>query len=121
MVFKKCRENQDDVLFIDASGSDHFEKVKNQNNLRDGDVEKIIATYRGRTSEDRYSRAASLGEIAENDFNLNIPRYVDTFVEEDAVDLDAVLGELKTINEQMKDVDARIAAFCNELDLEAPL
>jgi type I restriction enzyme M protein len=121
MVFKKCREVGDDVLFIDASGSDHFEKVKNQNHLRDGDVTKIIATYRDRTSEDRYSRAVPISEIEENDFNLNIPRYVDTFVEEDAVNLGAVLSELKAINGQMKDVDARIAAFCVELGLEAPL
>ncbi len=121
MVFKKCREVGDDVLFIDASGSDHFEKVKNQNNLRDCDVEKIVATYRNRTSEDRYSRVATIGEIAENDFNLNIPRYVDTFLDEKAVDLAAVLAELKLIDGQMINADSRIATFCKELGLEAPL
>ena len=87
----------------------------------DATTAKIIATYRDRTSEDRYSRAVPISEIEENDFNLNIPRYVDTFVEEDAVNLAAVLSELKAINGQMKDVDAQIAAFCAELGLEAPL
>lgn len=97
MVFKKCRENPGDVLFIDASGPANFEKAKNQNILRDCDVERIIATYRDRTAIDRYSHVATMAEIEENDWNLNIPRYVDTFEEEAPVDLEAVLSELKTI------------------------
>lgn len=121
MVFKKCRENPDDILFIDASGPGNFEKAKNQNVLRDGDVERIIATYRDRTVIDRYSHVATMAEIEENDWNLNIPRYVDTFEEEAPVNLDAVLAELKTINEGMADIDQRIAGFCKELGIEAPL
>lgn len=119
MVFKKCRENPDDVLFIDASG--FFDKVKNQNVLRDAHVEKIIETYRNRSEEASYSHVATMAEIEENDWNLNIPRYVDTFVEEEWVDLNDVLSELKEINAGMADVDARITSFCSELGLEAPL
>ncbi len=76
MVYKKCRENPEDVLFIDAS--QHFEKVKTQNVLREEHIDKIIETYRNRTEEDKYSKRATLQEIATNDYNLNIPRYVDT-------------------------------------------
>ena len=119
LVFKKCRENPDDILFIDASA--HFAKVKNQNILRDADITKIVETYRARTSEDRYSHVAPMSEIAENDFNLNIPRYVDTFDAEAEIDLDAVLAELKAVNDGLADVDARIAGFCAELRIKAPL
>ncbi len=73
------------MLFIDASA--HFEKVKNQNKLRPRDIDKIVQTYRQRSEEDKYSYKATLSEIAENDYNLNIPRYVDTFEEEEPVDL----------------------------------
>ncbi|KQN00587.1 type I restriction-modification system subunit M [Sphingomonas sp. Leaf25] len=121
MVFKKCRENPEDILFIDASGPGNFEKAKNQNILRDGDVERIITTYRDRTAIDRYSHVATMAEIEENDWNLNIPRYVDTFEEEAQIDLTTVLAELKTINEGMADVDQQIAYFCKELGIEAPL
>ena len=121
MVFKKCRESPDDILFIDASGTENFEKAKNQNNLRDTDVERIIATYRNRTVSDRYSHVATMAEIEENDWNLNIPRYVDTFEEEAPVDLSAVLEELNAIDASMAEVDGRIAAFCKELGIEAPL
>lgn len=121
MVFKKCRESPEDILFIDASGLENFKKEKNQNVLRDGDVEKIIATYRDRKSTDRYSHVATMAEIEENDWNLNIPRYVDTYEEEAPVNLDAVLAELKTINESIADVDTRIAEYCQELGIEVSL
>lgn len=121
MVFKKCRENPDDILFIDASGPGNFEKVKNQNILRDGDVAKIVAAYRNRTEEDRYSHVATMAEIEENDWNLNIPRYVDTFEEEARVDLDEVLVELTKIDEGMAEIDQQIAEFCGKLGLKAPI
>jgi type I restriction enzyme M protein len=121
MVFKKCRENPDDVLFIDASGPGNYEKAKNQNILRDCDVKRIIDTYRSRTAEDRYSHVATMTEIEENDWNLNIPRYVDTFEDEAPVELSGVLAELKAIDGSMAEVDARIADFCKELGIEAPL
>ena len=118
LVFKKCREASDNVLFIDASNE--FEKAKNQNILTNANVEKIVATYRNREELEKYSHLATLGEIAENDYNLNIPRYVDTFEEEEPVDLDAVTGELKALEESMKTTDARIAGFCKELGIPAP-
>ncbi|MDY7522853.1 type I restriction-modification system subunit M [Sphingomonas sp. 10B4] len=121
MVFKKCRENPEDILFIDASGPDNFEKSKNQNSLRDEDVEKIISTYRNRAVEERYSHIAKMEEIEENDWNLNIPRYVDTFEEEARVDLDEVLVELSKIDEGMAEIDQRIANFCGRLGLKAPV
>ena len=119
LVFKKCREQPDDILFIDASA--YFEKAKNQNYLRDRDVDKIIATYRGRLEEDKYSYRASLEEIEENDFSLNIPRYVDTFEEEEPIDLATVAAELKQIDRDMAGIDETIKGFCNELGIESPV
>jgi type I restriction enzyme M protein len=118
LVFKKCRENPNDVLFIDASN--HFEKVKNQNELRDEHINKIIDTFRNRTAEDKYSYVASMDEIAENDYNLNIPRYVDTFEEEEPVDIDAVAKELKSLDKDMKSTDKKIAEYCKELGIPTP-
>jgi type I restriction enzyme M protein len=118
MVVKKKREHSDNVLFIDAS--QHFEKVKTQNFLRPQDIDKIVDTYKARTAEDKYSYVASLKEIAENDYNLNIPRYVDTFEEEEAVNLNAVAKELKKLDADMKATDAIIEKFCEELGIDAP-
>ena len=118
LVFKKCREDSENVLFIDASNE--FEKVKNQNYLTDENIEKIIDTYKNRSEIEKYSHNASLDEIKENDYNLNIPRYVDTFEEEEAIDLDAVSSELKALEGEMKLTDATIAKFCEELGISAP-
>ena len=118
LVFKKCREDSDNVLFIDASK--HFEKVKAQNYLRETDIEKIIGTFEKRETLDKYSYLASMEEIKENDFNLNIPRYVDTFEEEIAVDLDDVSAQLKALDIDMKDTDKTISDFCDELGIEKP-
>lgn len=119
LVFKKCREESDDVLFIDAS--QHFEKAKNQNYLREEDIDKIISTYRERKVEEKYSYAATLEEISkENDYNLNIPRYVDTFEEEERVDLAAVSERLVKLNSEMVKTDGEIVKFCEELGIEPP-
>jgi type I restriction enzyme M protein len=118
LVLKKKREHKDDVLFIDAS--QHFEKVKTQNVLRSGDIDKIINSYKSRKPEAKYSHVALLREIAENDYNLNIPRYVDTFEEEGLVDLEAVSKELKKLEVDTKVTDATIAKFCKELGIESP-
>ncbi len=118
LVFKKCREDNDWVLFIDASA--HFEKVKNQNHLRDEDIEKIVNTYKERKAEEKYSHLATLEKIAENDYNLNIPRYVDTFEEEEAVDLAEVSKTLKELEIEMKETDKTIAGFCDELGIDSP-
>jgi len=118
LVFKKCRENPDNVLFIDAS--QHFAKVKTQNMLRQQDIDKIITTYRSRVAEDKYSYVASLQEIAENDYNLNIPRYVDTFEEEELVDIGAVAKDLRVLETSIKDTDSELAIFCKELNIDRP-
>lgn len=118
LVFKKCREDSDDVLFIDSSK--HFEKMKNQNYLRAKDIEKIVTTYRERIQEDKYSYKTSLEEIKENDYNLNIPRYVDTFEEEEEIDLDEVSSELKELDKQIVENDLVIKSFCDELGIKTP-
>ncbi len=118
LVFKKCREQADNILFIDAS--QHYEKAKTQHYLRDTDIEKIITTYRERRSEDKYSYVASLEEVRENDYNLNIPRYVDTFEEEEPVDLNEVAVALAQLEDEMQATDSTIAAYCEELGIAKP-
>ena len=118
IVVRKDRKADDDVLFIDAS--QHFEKVKTQNYLTEEHIQKIITTYRDRITEDKYSYAAPQSEIAENDYNLNIPRYVDTFEEEEPVDIEAVASELKNLETEMQSTDATIADFCNQLEIQSP-
>ncbi|MFC1802107.1 type I restriction-modification system subunit M [Patescibacteria group bacterium] len=118
LVFKKCRNNPKDILFINASKG--FEKVKNQNLLRSSDIEKIIETYKERKTKDKYSYVASLKEIAENDYNLNIPRYVDTFEEEEEIDLDEVIKEIKETDKSMIETDEKIQGFCKELGIKSP-
>ena len=119
MVLKKCRNNEDDILFIDAS--QEYEKIKNQNKLRPEDIEKIVTTYKNREEIEKYSHKATIEEIEENDYNLNIPRYVDTFEEEEPIDLDEVVREIRKIDEEMKEVDAKIIKYCKELGIEPPI
>lgn len=113
LVFKKCRKHDENVIFIDASNES--EKGKNQNHLSDDHVEKIVETYLNRKTIDKYSYAATLEEIKENDYNLNIPRYVDTFEEEEPVDLEAVAKRLQEIDEEIAKVDEELAAYFKEL------
>lgn len=118
LVLKKKRDHIGDVLFIDAS--QHYEKVKTQNVLRLEDIKKIIGTFKSRTSEGKYSYVAPLNEIAENDYNLNIPRYIDTFEEEELVNLKGVSKKLKELDVEMKSTDASIADYCKELGIDTP-
>jgi type I restriction enzyme M protein len=118
LVFKKCKEHPDNILFIDAS--QHFEKAKNQNYLREEDIDFIVDTYRNRTVTPKYSYVATLAEVKENDYNLNIPRYVDTFEREDSIDLDAITKELSGLEQATKATDARIATYCQQLGIKAP-
>ena len=118
LVMKKERTHKDNILFIDAS--QHFEKVKTQNYLREEDINLIIDTYTNRITTDKYSYVATLQEVAENDYNLNIPRYVDTFEEEEPVDLATVSNALKAIDTDMTTTDATIADYCKQLGIETP-
>lgn len=118
LVFKKCRENPEDILFIDAS--QHFDKVKTQNVLSPDNIEKIISTYRERKTEEKYSYIAPLSEVKANDFNLNIPRYVDTFEAEDSINIAEIAQKLKDLDTSMAATDQTIADFCKELNIETP-
>ncbi|MBS1599055.1 MAG: type I restriction-modification system subunit M [Bacteroidetes bacterium] len=120
VVLKKCKKF-DDILFINAS--EHFEKGKRQNRLRDGedggpdDIHKIVDTYQFRKEEERYSRRVKLEEIEKNDFNLNISRYVSTAVSEETVDLKKVHDKLVDIEKKVADAANRHNEFLKELGL----
>jgi type I restriction-modification system DNA methylase subunit len=112
-------KHPNDILFVDASTC--FEKAKNQNVLLPEHIDRTVAAYRSRAEEPRFAVKAKLSAVAENDYNLNIPRYVDTFEAEEPIDLAAVAAELKANAAGMADLDAQIAGFCAELGIEAPL
>lgn len=123
LVFRKDRGAYDKVLFVDASGDGHYEKGKNQNILRDEDVAKIVETYKAYKTdinykdEDKFSHVATIKEIAENDFNLNIPRYVDTFEEEEIIDIEQVQKNIADIEAELATVQAQMAEYMKELGL----
>ena len=100
-------------MFIDASKE--FEKGKNQNNLREEDITKILDTYEKRQDVDKYAHLATFDEIKENDFNLNIPRYVDTFEPEPEVDLRQVSKELHDVNAQIRDNEKELVDMLKQL------
>ena len=118
LVFKKCRVHDDNILFIDASNE--FEKVGNQNVLTNSHVEKIIATYSKRQNIAKYAYVSPLSEVKENYYNLNIQRYVDTFEEEEVVDIEEVTKELQALENDMQKTDKVIAGFCKELGIPSP-
>lgn len=115
LVFKKCKEDPDHILFIDASKE--FEKVKNQNMLREEHINKIVETYRNRTEIEKYSHLATLQEVADNDYNLNIPRYVDTFEAEEEIDIHSVMKEIKSLEAKRAELDKEIDVYFKELGL----
>jgi type I restriction enzyme M protein len=118
LVLSKCRVNDDNILFIDASKE--FEKAGNKNKLTDAHIDKIINTYRERLTIDKFSYVAPISEIKANDYNLNIPRYVDTFEEEEPIDLTEVSKQLKELAERSRSTDTTIADFCTQLNIETP-
>lgn len=114
LVLKKCKK-PDDVLFINAA--EHFEKGKRQNKLTEEHIAKIIETYQYRKEEHRYSRRVEMAEIAENDYNLNISRYVSTAQREVEIDLAATHSELVDIEETIRKATAKHNEFLEELGL----
>jgi len=120
LVLKKC-VRPDDVLFIDASRE--YAKDKKQNRLRMGengepdDIAHIIDTYSQRREEARYSRRVPIAEIRQNDYNLNIPRYIDTYEEEEPIDLHDVMHRLHDLEARRADLDRQIDAYFAELGL----
>jgi type I restriction enzyme M protein len=114
LVFRRDRGRRSDVLFIDASRE--FAEEKNQNRLREEvEVAKIVATYQARKRIDKYAYLATRDELAENDYNLNIPRYVDTFVEEEEIDVMAVNAEIEQLEGELAEVRAQMKRHLQEL------
>jgi type I restriction enzyme M protein len=118
LVMRKCRKKNEDVLFIDAS--EHYEKVKTTNVIRSSHIEKIIDVYKNRRAEDRYSSLVSIDKIKQNNWKLNIQRYVDSYEAVDDLDIEFISSELVGIDKELKDIDKKISGFCLELDIEPP-
>ena len=119
LVLKRCKK-PDDVLFINASDSEHFEKGKRQNKLREKDIEKIVDTYQYRKEEERYARRVTMEEIEKNDFNLNISRYVSTAKPEEQINIQEVNDKLVELEKAIVDSTNKHNKFLKELGL-APL
>jgi len=115
IVFKKKRTTKD-ILFIDASNE--FDKGKNQNRLSEENIQKIVNTYHNRVDIDKYAHLASIEEIRENEYNLNIPRYVDTFEEEEPIDLNEVNNQLVQDKQEIEELEAKIAEQLKILGVE---
>lgn len=116
LVLKKCRKHEQ-ILFINASSDEHYEKGKRQNKLRKEDVDLIVETYQNRREITRYSRPVSLSEIKENDFNLNITRYVNLSKEEEPIDLLEVNKKLVALEKEIQQARVRHNEFLKELGL----
>ncbi|WP_104697296.1 MULTISPECIES: type I restriction-modification system subunit M [unclassified Helicobacter] len=114
LIFKRNRERQD-ILFIDASRE--FQKNKRQNKLTEENITKIFTTYHQRQEIEKYSHIATLEEIKENDYNLNIPRYVDTYEEEEEVDIPSTLAKIANLNEEIAKTQKKMDAYLKELGL----
>jgi len=115
LIFSKDKSD-DSVMFIDASRD--FKAGKNQNLLSEDNINNIVATYRNGNDVDKYAYVASLNEIKENDYNLNIPRYVDTFEEEEEIDLMAVRAERLKLKDQLAELESEMAKYLEELGYE---
>lgn len=116
MVFKKNRTRKD-ILFVDASTEGSYEKGKNQNKLREQDIQKIVDAYDKYETIEKRTYVATIDEIKENDYNLNIPRYVDTFEEEELVDMNAVKSNISKIKEELKEVEKQMERYLEYLGL----
>jgi len=114
LIFKRNKIDKK-VLFIDASRD--FRQGTTQNYLREQDIEKILDTYKKRVSVDKYACLADFNELKENDFNLNIPRYVDTFEPEALVDLKTINAEIDKLKTEIGSVEQRIKGYLQELGL----
>lgn len=114
IVFKKNRE-EDDIHFIDSS--DEFVKAKNKNYLSEENIKKILTSYKNREFIDKFSNTVSKDEIVENDYNLNIPRYVDKFEEEEPIDIVELSKEMQQINKEIAEAEKEFLAMLDELQV----
>lgn len=112
IVLKKHRDGRD-VLFIDASKK--FEKGKKQNAMTDADIDSVLELYNKRDTVEKESYLASFEDIEKNDFNLNIPRYVDNFEKEEEIDLNALLENMKDTDKQIAEVQDEFVTMLKEL------
>ncbi len=118
LVLKKCKKF-DDVLFINASGPENFEKGKRQNVLTEDHIAKIVGTYQHRREDDRYAKRVSMDRIAAEGYNLNISRYISTTQAEAEIDLEATHAQLVVIEQRIRDAKRKHNAFLVELGLPA--
>lgn len=116
LVFKQNRDRKN-ILFINASGDGYYEKGKNQNKLREEDIKRIVDAYERYQTIDTFTYVATIDEVKENEYNLNIPRYVDTFVEEELVDMEEVAENIANIKVELIEVEAQMAKYLEELGL----
>ncbi|WP_144635957.1 type I restriction-modification system subunit M [Priestia megaterium] len=115
IILKKNRTNRD-ILFIDASNE--FTKGKNQNNLSKENIDKIVETYKKREKVEKYAYVATFEEIKENDFNLNIPRYVDTFEEEAPVDMATIGSTIRDIRKEKAELESSLFDMISSLQFD---
>ena len=115
LLFNKGKKTKD-VLFIDASRE--YLDGKNQNYLKTEDIEKIVNTFKKFETTDKYSYRATFEEIQENEFNLNIPRYVDTFEEEREIDIEAVQNEIAKLENEILATRQQIDTYLQQLQYE---
>ena len=121
LIFDRSREaggahaERSEILFIDASRE--YQPGKNQNTLREEDIEKIAHTYHGRQESEQYSRRVPVAEVTENEFNLNIPRYIDTFNAPAEVDIAALQREIDGLERELATVRAKLSTHLRELEL----
>jgi len=113
LIFNKAKGKNRDILFIDASKE--YQEGKKQNKLRKQDIEKIVGAYNASEDISKYAHRAALDEIIDNDYNLNIPRYVDTFEEEEPVDIESVQKEIDTLENELTEVRKEISNYLKEL------
>lgn len=118
IVLKKNRKADDKICFIDASK--YFTKNKNMNSITDEDINRIMNAYTGKTDIDKFCHMVDIKEIEENDFNLNIPRYVDTYEPEPEIDLNAVIAEIRKTDNEIKELNKILKKDFDELGLEYP-
>ncbi len=116
LVFKQNR-SRNDILFINASGEGFYEKEKNQNKLREIDIQRIFNVYEKYESVDRFSYVVTIDELKENEYNLNIPRYVDTFIEEEMVDMGILNINIAKIKAEITEIEEKMAKHLKNLGL----
>lgn len=110
------------VLFIDASKKDEngnlrYTKAANQNELTEKNIDDIVTAFLNRTNVERFTHVATLEEIKQNDYNLNIPRYVDTFEEEEAIDIEEVQGNIARLKAEIAEAEKQMDTYLKELGL----